>query len=174
MLTAAPGDGSYYLAPFKAAATTSMACGSRCRPRKDALCCEGGPVLAHSLDVSSIQEHGANHCKLDSSATPIPPVPHREGNRAIDGLRPQARTLRPPRRDHDLSRYRHGLRASEVCDLQWHQIELSEGRLHVRRVKNGMPSVHPLTGKELRALRRLQGEQEPGRYVFMSERGAPQ
>ena len=33
--------------------------------------------------------------------------------------------------------YRHGLRASEVCDLQWHQIELSEGRLHVRRVKNG-------------------------------------
>ena len=24
--------------------------------------------------------------------------------------------------------YRHGLRASEVCDLQWHQIELSEGR----------------------------------------------
>src|SRR5262245_8155991 len=27
--------------------------------------------------------------------------------------------------------YRHGLRASEVCDLQWQQIELSEGRLHV-------------------------------------------
>jgi hypothetical protein len=45
--------------------------------------------------------------------------------------------------------------------------------LHVHRVKNGMPSVHPLTGTELRALRRLQREQEPGRYVFMSERGAP-
>src|SRR5262249_31565977 len=28
--------------------------------------------------------------------------------------------------------YRHGLRASEVCDLQWQQIELSEGRLHVQ------------------------------------------
>src|SRR5262249_57035984 len=27
--------------------------------------------------------------------------------------------------------YRHGLRASEVCDLQWQQIELSEGRLHL-------------------------------------------
>jgi type 1 fimbriae regulatory protein FimB/type 1 fimbriae regulatory protein FimE len=39
--------------------------------------------------------------------------------------------------------YRHGLRASEVCDLQWHQIELSEGRLHVHRAKNGTPSVHP-------------------------------
>jgi integrase len=36
-----------------------------------------------------------------------------------------------------------------------------------------MPSVHPLTGTELRALRRLQREQEPGRYLFMSERGAP-
>jgi integrase len=39
--------------------------------------------------------------------------------------------------------YRHGLRASEVCDLQWQQIELSEGRLHVHRVKNGIASVHP-------------------------------
>ena len=38
--------------------------------------------------------------------------------------------------------YRHGLRASEVCDLQWQQIELSEGRLHVDRVKNGIASVH--------------------------------
>ena len=36
-----------------------------------------------------------------------------------------------------------------------------------------MPSVHPLTGTELRAVRRLQREQEPGRYVFISERGAP-
>src|SRR5215475_1645681 len=42
--------------------------------------------------------------------------------------------------------YRHGLRASEVCDLQWQQIELSEGRLHVHRVKNGIPSVHPISG----------------------------
>jgi type 1 fimbriae regulatory protein FimB/type 1 fimbriae regulatory protein FimE len=35
-----------------------------------------------------------------------------------------------------------------------------------------MPSVHPLTGIELRALRRLRREQKPGRYVFMSERGS--
>jgi Phage integrase family len=38
--------------------------------------------------------------------------------------------------------YRHGLRASEVCDLQWHQVELAEGRLHVHR---RTPSVHPNT-----------------------------
>jgi type 1 fimbriae regulatory protein FimB/type 1 fimbriae regulatory protein FimE len=69
--------------------------------------------------------------------------------------------------------YRHGLRASELSALRWEQVDLVHGLLHVARVKNGMPSVHPLTGKELRALRRLQREQELGRYVFMSERGAP-
>ena len=69
--------------------------------------------------------------------------------------------------------YRHGLRASELSALRWEQVDLVHGLLHVTHVKNGMPSVHPLTGKELRALRRLQREQEPGRYVFMSERGAP-
>ena len=42
--------------------------------------------------------------------------------------------------------YRHGLRASEVCDLQWHQVELDHGRMHVRRAKNGTPSVHPSGG----------------------------
>jgi len=72
-----------------------------------------------------------------------------------------------------LMAFRHGLRASELCSLRWEQVDLGHGRLHVHRLKNGMPSVHPLTGTELRALRRLQREQKPGRYVFMSERGAP-
>jgi Phage integrase family len=69
--------------------------------------------------------------------------------------------------------YRHGLRASEVCDLQWLQVELNAGRLHVRRSKRGTPSVHPIQGDELRALRRLQREQPPSPYVFCSERGGP-
>jgi integrase len=66
--------------------------------------------------------------------------------------------------------YRHGLRASELCDLQWNQVELTGGRLHVRRVKRGAPSVHPIQGDEIRALRRLQREQEPSNYVFTTER----
>ena len=53
-------------------------------------------------------------------------------------------------------------------------MDLVHGRLHVSRAKNGLPSVHPLTGTELRALRRLQREQGiAGRYVFLSERDAP-
>jgi type 1 fimbriae regulatory protein FimB/type 1 fimbriae regulatory protein FimE len=51
--------------------------------------------------------------------------------------------------------FRHGLRASELCSLRWDQVDLVHGRLHVHRLKNGIPSVHPLTGSELRALRRL-------------------
>jgi integrase len=66
--------------------------------------------------------------------------------------------------------YRHGLRASELCDLQWSQVELNTGRLHVRRAKNGSASVHPLRGEEIRALRRLQREQGPSSHVFMTER----
>src|SRR5215217_1507485 len=70
--------------------------------------------------------------------------------------------------------YRHGLRASEVCDLQWHQIELDAGRLHVRRAKRGTPSVHPIRGDEIRALRKLRRETLPREaYVFVSERGGP-
>jgi integrase len=69
--------------------------------------------------------------------------------------------------------YRHGLRASELCDLQWSQVELTAGRLHVRRAKSGSPSVHPMQGDEIRALRRLQREQGPSSHVFLSERGAP-
>ena len=57
--------------------------------------------------------------------------------------------------------FRHGLRASELVDLRWEQIDLENAILHVRRVQQGTPATHPLTGRELRALRRLQREQEP-------------
>ena len=69
--------------------------------------------------------------------------------------------------------YRHGLRASEVCDLQWHQVELDHGRMHVRRAKNGTPSVHPIRGDEIRALRKLRRESPNEAYVFITERGGP-
>ena len=70
--------------------------------------------------------------------------------------------------------YRHGLRRAELVDLRWDQIDFASGTLHVRRVKQGTPSTHPILGDELRALRRLQREQEPkSPFVFTSERGAP-
>jgi site-specific recombinase XerD len=57
--------------------------------------------------------------------------------------------------------YRHGLRASEVCDL------------HVHRVKNGIPSVHPIRRDEMRALRKLRRDYPRDAHVFVSERGGP-
>jgi integrase len=48
------------------------------------------------------------------------------------------------------------------------------GPLHVRRVKQGTPSAHPVLGDEQRAQRRLQRDQEPkSPFVFTSERGSP-
>jgi type 1 fimbriae regulatory protein FimB/type 1 fimbriae regulatory protein FimE len=70
--------------------------------------------------------------------------------------------------------YRHGLRASELTDLRWDQVDFRTATLHVRRVKQGSPSTHPILGDELRWLRRLQREQEPkSPFVFTSERGSP-
>src|SRR5215210_898836 len=69
--------------------------------------------------------------------------------------------------------YRHGLRVSELCALRWDQVDFEYALLHVRRIKNGMPSVHPLGGGELRALRKLQREAMPSRHVFTTERRAP-
>ena len=70
--------------------------------------------------------------------------------------------------------FRHGLRAAEAVDLRWDQVDFRTATLHVRRVKQGSASTHPILGDELRALRRLQRDQEPkSTFVFTSERGAP-
>lgn len=91
-------------------------------------------------------------------------------------LREAARGNRHGHRDATmiLVAYRHGLRVSELVDLRWDQIEFASATLHVRRVKRGAPSTHPIMGDELRALRQLQRDQEPkSPFVFTSERGAP-
>jgi site-specific recombinase XerD len=69
--------------------------------------------------------------------------------------------------------YRHGLRASELVDLRWDQVDFTRAVLHVRRVKSGTPSSHPLTGREMRVLRKLQRQIPASPFVFVSERGAP-
>ena len=69
--------------------------------------------------------------------------------------------------------YRHALRASEAVDLRWEQLDWQSATLHVRRVKNGKPSTHPIRGDELRALRKLKREAPKSPFVFVSERGGP-
>jgi integrase len=96
-----------------------------------------------------------------------------------DEVRRLAEAARANRRGHRdatmiLVAYRHGLRASELTDLRWDQVEFTSATLHVRRLKQGTPSTHPIPGDELRALRRLQREQQPrSPFVFTSERDTP-
>jgi integrase len=93
----------------------------------------------------------------------------------IERLMKVAREGRHGQRDATLIliAYRHGLRATEICDLEWSQIELTRSAtLHVRRVKNGKPATHPLRGDEVRALRELQRKTKGG-FVFETERGGP-
>ena len=68
--------------------------------------------------------------------------------------------------------FRHGLRASELRELQWSDVAFVTGTLHLRRAKGGAPGTHPLLGDELRALRTLKRDaQSP--FIFVTERGAP-
>jgi type 1 fimbriae regulatory protein FimB/type 1 fimbriae regulatory protein FimE len=69
--------------------------------------------------------------------------------------------------------FRHGLRASELCGLQWSDVEFETGTLHLRRAKGGVTSTHPLLGDELRALRTLKKNSGQSPFIFTSERGAP-
>jgi type 1 fimbriae regulatory protein FimB/type 1 fimbriae regulatory protein FimE len=68
--------------------------------------------------------------------------------------------------------FRHGLRASELCELQWSDVEFESASLHLRRAKGGATGTHPLLGDELRSLRALKREAKSP-FIFVSERGAP-
>lgn len=96
--------------------------------------------------------------------------------REVDKLMKAARDGRYAHRDATLIlvAFRHGLRAKEICELEWSQVEFGRAAsLHVTRAKQGKPSVHPLRGEEIRALRELRRQFPDSGYVFGTERGGP-
>jgi hypothetical protein len=76
-----------------------------------------------------------NHCKFLSSHSRVS-----DGcrDRALDGGRQESSRYGHRDATMILLGYRHGLRASELCDFEWSQIELATGRLHVRRGSLGL------------------------------------
>ncbi|HBZ3553224.1 TPA: tyrosine-type recombinase/integrase, partial [Klebsiella pneumoniae] len=50
--------------------------------------------------------------------------------------------------------FRHGMRISELLDLHYHDLDLNEGRVNVRRLKNGFSTIHPLRFDEREAIER--------------------
>ena len=93
----------------------------------------------------------------------------------VEQLIEAAKTNRYGHRDATmlLVAFRHGLRASELCGLEWSQVDFTGATLHVRRVKNGKPATHPIRGDEMRALRKLQREAAKSPFLFVNERGTP-
>jgi type 1 fimbriae regulatory protein FimB/type 1 fimbriae regulatory protein FimE len=93
----------------------------------------------------------------------------------IAALLKAAKRGRYPQRDATLIdlAYRHGLRVSELVAVRWDQLDLKAGTIHVNRLKGGVPSVHPLRGPELRALRQLRKDWPNSSYLFATERGGP-
>src|SRR6516225_9199457 len=94
--------------------------------------------------------------------------------REVEKLMEAAKKNRQGQRDGTmiLICFRHGLRASELCELQWSDLEFETATLHLRRTKNGTMGTHPLLGDELRALRMLK-RKATSPLIFVSERGAP-
>jgi type 1 fimbriae regulatory protein FimB/type 1 fimbriae regulatory protein FimE len=73
--------------------------------------------------------------------------------------------------------YRHGLRASEVCDLRWDDLDLPKRQVLVRRLKGSSDSTHYLERDEVNGLRLLHRQQQTNgnaqAFVFVNERGEP-
>ena len=75
--------------------------------------------------------------------------------------------------------FRHGMRISELLDLHYRDLDLVEGRINIRRLKNGFSTVHPLMVDECDAIRRWsqvrgawKGAQKTD-ALFISRRGTP-
>jgi len=72
--------------------------------------------------------------------------------------------------------FRHGLRVSEVCGLKHSQVDIESRVLHVRRLKSGLSTSHPLRADELRAIKAYRATRRgvyPDGFFFCSERGKP-
>ena len=73
--------------------------------------------------------------------------------------------------------FRHGLRVSEAVGLVLSQIDLEGRTLHVKRLKQGLSTTHPLRGDELRVLRAWLAERAKmkpeTKALFVSERRGP-
>ncbi|CAM4413977.1 tyrosine-type recombinase/integrase [Zobellia nedashkovskayae] len=70
--------------------------------------------------------------------------------------------------------YRHGLRVSEAVNLKKSDVNIKESRVWINRLKNGLSVEHPISGDELRAIRRyLNSRKDNLPWLFVNERGLP-
>jgi type 1 fimbriae regulatory protein FimB len=91
---------------------------------------------------------------------------------AVKGARHEARD-----RCLILLMFRHGLRVSEAVRLKLSDVDLEGRSLHVKRLKRGLSTTHPLRGDELRVVKawltEWQRMKPDGQALFVSERRQP-
>lgn len=83
---------------------------------------------------------------------------------------------RYPKRNHLLLliMYRHGLRVSEAVALKKSDVNLKDSRVWINRLKGALSTEHPISGNELRAIKRyLNSRKDNSPWLFVSERGLP-
>jgi len=68
--------------------------------------------------------------------------------------------------------YKHGLRATEACNLKWSDISYRDRSIYISRLKGSKSGYHPLSEKELRLLTRLKNfyldKNMYGPYLFLN------
>ena len=73
--------------------------------------------------------------------------------------------------------FRHGLRASEASALRLDQVDIESRVLHVKRLKKGLSTTHPLRADELRVIKAWLTERAsmkpPCRTFFVSQKRQP-
>jgi integrase len=72
--------------------------------------------------------------------------------------------------------FHHGFRVSELTKVKWQHIDLKSGQIAVKRMKNGIDTLHPISDqRELMLLRRIYRKQlkPTAGFVFRNERGSP-
>lgn len=70
--------------------------------------------------------------------------------------------------------YRHGLRVSEAITIKKSDVNVKESRIWINRLKNGLSVEHPISGDELRAIKRYFNSREDNLpWIFVNERGLP-
>src|SRR4051812_48200830 len=102
------------------------------------------PTVGFSVKIHTVEPILAPKTAMNYESAQTTPMPvsytveeHRKYLLPSEVELLMAHARKPPRHGHRdatmiLIAYRHGLRASEVVGLEWHQIELDQGRLHVR------------------------------------------
>ena len=94
----------------------------------------------------------------------------------VDELLSAAAKTRQPTRNKliILLLYRHGLRVTELCNLQTHHIDIKSGLINVFRLKGSKDSVQPLQRDTIKLIKKYLNTRKPqSNYLIISNRDQP-